>query len=99
MHNITIDPKIFTALGVTLDDTQREALLQHFQETLEERVGLAVFDLLSDDEAEELLKVSQAGDDAATHQWVSAHVPDLAHVIQDEYDILLGELADHADRL
>jgi hypothetical protein len=99
----TIDPKalkqILDALEVKLDEKQQAALHEHMQTTLQERVGLALAELLDDDEVSELIKLTHQDDQAGLVAWLDAHVPDYQEVVQDEIDILLGELAENSDQL
>jgi len=96
---MTIDTSILTSLGINLDDKQAAALSQHFEETLQERIGLAIFDQLDDDQATELIALQEQSDDQAVADWIKQHVPDYATIAQDEADILLGELAGDADAI
>jgi HEAT repeat protein len=94
---MTIDNSVLEALGINLSDKESEALKQHFEETLQERVGLALFDELDDDQVTELTALQDKGDDQAVADWIKQHIPDYEAIIQDEADILIGELAKSAD--
>jgi hypothetical protein len=96
---ITIDTNILTSMGITLPANQEADFLNYLYATLEERVGYAVTELLDDAEFDELIELQEHADDATVEAWVLQHVPDLAAVIQDEFDILMGELAENADSL
>lgn len=96
---ITIDKNLLTSLGVTLPENEEEEFLQYLYTTLEERVGNAITQLLSDDEFDELMELELKADDATIEAWIQRHVPDYANIVQDEFDILMGELAAHADSL
>lgn len=89
---ITITPETLQELGIELGDATEE-FMQELNQQINERVGAALLELLDDEEAKELIKVSEGGDDAATTEWIVTHVPDYKEVVQDEVDILLGELA------
>lgn len=96
---ITIDPSLLATLGVNMSEEEQKSFAEHLQATLEERVGLAVTELLDDDKVAELIELTQNGDDTATTAWLEQNVPDYKDVIQDEYDILMGEVAENADKL
>jgi hypothetical protein len=94
---MTIDNNVLQALGINLNDEKSAALKQHFEESLQERVGLALFDELDDDQATELIALQEKNDDQAVADWIKQHVPDYEAIIQDEADMLIGELAKNAD--
>lgn len=96
---ITIDKNLLTSMGIALPANQEEDFLNYLYATLEERVGYAVTELLDDDEFDELIDLQEHAEDATVEAWVLQHVPDLSAVIQDEFDILMGELAENADSL
>jgi hypothetical protein len=96
---ITIDNNLLTSLGITMPANQEEDFLDYFYTSLEERVAWAITELLTDEEFDELLDLEQRADDATISNWINAKVPDVSAVIQDEFDILLGELAENADSL
>lgn len=96
---MTIDNDILTALGINLTGDELEKFQQHFSDTLDERVGLAIFDQLSDEEATELLALQDSGDSSQISGWVRTHVPDYEAILQTEYDLLLGEIAGQAEAI
>jgi hypothetical protein len=94
---MTLDKTLFTSLGINLPKDQAEAFEKHFLETLEERVGLAIFDLLSDEEAEELIRLQDKADETTVTNWIKTNVPEYEDIVKDEFDILMGEVAENAD--
>ena len=92
-------PELLTKLGINLSTDDQASLLSELQATLQERVGLAIFDLLDDDEASTLLTLQEKGDDSAIAEWILANVPEYSELVQDEYDILVGELAEKASAI
>ena len=92
-------PELLTTLGISLSSDDQTSLLNELQTTLQERVGLAIFDLLDDDEANTLLNLQEKGDDNTISKWIVANVPEYSDLVQDEYDILVGELAEKASAL
>lgn len=96
---ITIDKDLLTSLGISLPENEEADFLQYLYTTLEERVGNAITQLLNDDEFDDLMDLELKADDATIEAWVRQHVPDYANLVQDEFDILMGELAEHANSL
>ena len=86
-------------LGIMLSSKRQEKLLETLQAELEERIGETVTTLLDDASLEELIKLTNSGDSKAANEWVASHISDYEQVMQDEYDILLGEVAENADKL
>jgi hypothetical protein len=94
-----ITPTTLHDLGIHKTEAEEAALVAHFQETLNERVGATIIDLLDDDQATHLIELTQAGDVDKTTAWLTETIPEFEQIVQNEYDILLGELAEHADKL
>lgn len=80
--------------GIEVPDDQLQPLLDYMNNVLQERVGEAVVELLGDEELEELATLQETASDTEVHDWIQAHVSDLADVVQDEIDILLGEASE-----
>lgn len=88
-----LSPQLLTSIGINLDANQQTKLSEHFEASLNERVGLAVVDSCSDAKAKELVELTNKGSDKEISDWIVNNVPDYQQIIQDEYDILLSELA------
>jgi hypothetical protein len=84
-------------VGVNLQGQDVVALLAHLNEMLEERVGTEITDALDDDKLQTLLDLQETASDEEVGNWMKANVPDFEAIVQDEIDILLGELAENAD--
>lgn len=95
---ITIDQNLLKAIGVNLPEDQLAKFTGHVIQTLEERVGIAIMELLDDEEAAELIALNEAGDETAVAAWLEENLPEYKEVIQDEFDILMGEIAENADQ-
>ena len=93
---ITIEAKLLRSLGILLDQKHEDAMLEHLQETLQERVGLAVAELLEDDELKEFYDLVQKENEAELTEWLSDNLPDYKEIIEDEFDMLMGEIANDA---
>lgn len=87
------------AFGISLGDQDEESLLDHLNETLQERIGIEVATMLDDDKLKELLIQQETADDAAIGDWLMKNVPELPQIVQDEIDILLGEIADNTSTI
>lgn len=94
-----ITPEILHELGIHKSEAEEQALIEHFEQTLNERVGVTVTDLLDDKQVEELMDLTDKGDPEATAAWLQKNVPEYDELIKDEYDILMGELAESAEQL
>ncbi len=81
------------AASIIVAEDEVEAYLAQANQTLAERIGAEITDSLTDEEIDEMVGVQEAGDAAALQAWLIANVPELGEIVQDEVDILLGELA------
>lgn len=90
---ITVTPSMLTDLGIDLNQVDTDSFIGHIQETLEERIGIAIAELLDDDEVSHLIKLTEADNEPATEAWLNIHVPEYKDVVKDEFDILMGEIA------
>ena len=89
---------ILQNLGIDLTEEDFASLSQHFETTLDERVINEIVLELEPEQAAELAQL-QGSDDQAVLAWLQANVPDLADIVSDEIDILLGELAENSESL
>lgn len=96
---IKMDPRLIVLLGIDLPKNQQTAFTEHAQETLNERVGLALIDTLNDDQAAHLIQLSRLNNPKAFTAWVRDNVPNYQQIISDQVDILMEEIADSADHL
>ena len=98
MKNTTIDPAVLHSIGIVLDPAAEAELVEALQKALESRIGLAIIELLDEDAAAELDRLTDERDQAKLSEWIATHVPDYQQVVQDEYDILMGEVAKDVDK-
>lgn len=87
-----------TDLGIELNEADYQALSDHFDTTLHQRVVDEIIDELMPEQADELAAL-QGHDDTEIQAWLTANVPDLAEIVSDEVYILLGEIAEHSDAI
>lgn len=100
MRHSIITKDHLEAVGITpTSEQETEALLAHLNTTLEERIGAEITTGLDDVKLAELVAVQSEVDDAKLADWMRANVPELQEIVEDEIDILLGEIADNADSL
>lgn len=95
MNQTVITEEILTSVGINLEGQDVNSLLTHLNDTLDERVGKEVTNSLDDDKLAELLKLQETATDDEVGTWLTANVPELQQITQDEVDILLGELAEN----
>ena len=93
-----LTPDIVRNLGIELAEADMQSLAEHFEATLDERVINEIVLSLTPEQAQQLAELQQAGDDTIL-EWLQANVPDLADIVADEIDILLGELAESSETL
>lgn len=94
----SLSKDFLTSIGIDLDEATYQVLADHFDETLSQRIIEEIIDSLDEAQIAEFNQLkSSSGDEL--WQWVQANVPDLPDIIQDEVDILLGELAENAENI
>lgn len=91
--------KLLKSLDVQMNEDHKAAFVEHLNEQLQERVGLAIADLLDEDELDEYIKISDSGNKEATQRFIAEYLPDIQDIISDELDILLGDIAESSDDL
>lgn len=89
---IRINEELLDTLGIQLSDDEKPAFMEHIQQEIEARAGLAIADLLDDDELTELIKLQSNGDSKAVTTWIETTLPDIKDIIQDEFNLLIGEV-------
>jgi HEAT repeat protein len=85
----------FQLLGVDLNENSRSAFVENFRVTLMERVIAAVAETLSDDQLYTLGQMK--GKDDGIIDWLQDNVPNLKAIVDDEIDILIGEIIESRD--
>lgn len=94
-----ITQETVSGLGIDLKNQDIDALLNHLNETLEERIGTEITDSLDDEKLQELVNLQANASDEETAKWLETNVPDLKQIVQDEIDILLGEIAENSNAI
>ena len=93
-----LSKQLIQDLGIELSEQDYISLAEHFETTLQERVINEITMELSPEQAEELATMQNASDEDLL-AWLQANVPDLAEIVSDEVDILLGELAENSETI
>lgn len=93
-----LSPTLLENLGINLSEEHYQALAEHFETTLDERVINEIVLELSPEQAEQLANLQQAGDEEVL-TWLKTNVPDVAEIVADEVDILLGEIAENSEAI
>jgi len=75
-----LSPTLLENLGINLSEEHYQALSEHFETTLNERVINEIVLELSPEQAEQLATLQQAGDEEVL-AWLKANVPDVAEIV------------------
>ncbi len=93
-----LSKQLIQDLGIELSEQDYASLSEHFETTLQERVINEITMELSPEQAQELAAM-QSASETDLLAWLQANVPDLAEIVSDEVDILLGELAENSEAI
>lgn len=86
------------SIGISLDDDTYLSFTTYFDETLSTRIIDEIIDELDENQLSEFEKLKDSNDDQLW-QWVNSNIPNLSKIIQDEVDILLGDVAENSDNI
>lgn len=89
-----ITQSTLTTLGIDLSDQDVDALLDDLNETLQERVGTEITQSLTEDQLKELVELQESASEAQIGEWLQKNIPDMQQIIQNEIDILIGEIVE-----
>ena len=89
-----------SSVGINLPDDQAQALIQHVEETVNERISEEIVDSLDDAQLAELVAL-QDGDVPAEQleAWIRERVPEYDEIVEDNVTIVLGELVENSDAI
>lgn len=93
-----ITKDLLTQIGVNISDQDIEKLSEYFETTLDKRVMDSIIAELDDTQLASL-EQAKSGTDEQLIEWLNSNVPELKDIIEEETNILLGELAEHSDGL
>jgi hypothetical protein len=94
MHPQYITQSTLETLGIDLTGEDVDALLDDLNETLQERVGTEITQALSEDQLKELVDLQESATETEIGVWLQKNVPDMQQLIQNEIDILIGEIVE-----
>jgi len=102
---ITISTTMITkaqlnSVGINLPDDQMQALIQHVEETVNERINEEIVDSLDDAQLAELVALQD--DDVPAEQveaWIRGRVPEYDEIVEDNVTIVLGELVENSEAI
>jgi hypothetical protein len=94
----TLSKDFLQSIGINLDDSTFIAFSEHFDATLKERIISDIVDELDDEQLGQLEQLKNSDGDQIWH-WIQTNVTDLSEIIQEEVDILLGDVAENADHI
>lgn len=97
MQDPVITPTLLAEAGIKIPEDQVADLVDHLNAELEERIGEEITNSLDDDKLEELVELQKTADDEAVSKWLEANVPELGDIVQDEIDILIGEISENSE--
>lgn len=95
---LSLSKEFLTGIGVELDDETHKLLSEHYDTTLSDRVTTEIVEELDDEQLQQLQALKGAPDEQL-QAWLTANVPELSEIIEDEVAILLGEIAENSDKL
>lgn len=87
------------SVGINLPDDQAQALIQHVEETVNERISEEIVDSLDDAQLAELVALQ---DDVPAEQleaWIRERVPEYDEIVEDNVTIVLGELVENSEAI
>ncbi len=93
-----LNKKFLEGIGVELNEQTFDALSEHYEQTLNERVMAEIVDGLDQDQLQALHSL-EGGEADPLSAWLVANVPQLDEIIEDEVAILLGEIAENGDQI
>lgn len=97
MNDAIITKELLEEFGIDLTDKDTDSLLAHLNETLQERVGTEITQSLTDEQLATLVALQEKGSDEEVSAWLEQNVPELQAIIDDEIDILLGDLDENTE--
>lgn len=89
-----LDNNLLANYGINIPEEDKEEFFKQLGERLEEAVGLAIIEKLSDDKAKELMELTDSADDNAVAEWLKVNAPDYDDIADRELDLLLTEVAE-----
>jgi len=95
----TITENDLHKLGIDLIGNELTSLLDHLNEELNDRVGESILRELSDDQIDEYNEIMKTDDDNIIGGWILKQIPDFQQIVQDEINVVLGEVAEKSTEI
>jgi hypothetical protein len=90
---IRIDAEYLREVGLgDLSDWEKNLFLKHVYETLEERVGLELADLMTNTQLDEFEIFFDQKDDAGAFSWLEENFPSYKEIVEAKYEELKAEV-------
>ena len=90
--------QFLASIGVVLDEQTYQALSEHYEDTLNDRIIESVIGELDERQLEGLRRLKGANT-SALQKWLTVNVPSLDEIIETEVAILMGDIAESADSI
>jgi hypothetical protein len=97
MNHQFITQATLEALDVDLTGEDVESLLDHLNETLQERISAVITESLNDDQLKTLLAMQESASDEDLGAWLEENVADMQQIVSTETDILMAEILEEDD--
>lgn len=97
--NYIITEANLNEMGIELSADKMTSLLDHLNQELNERVGTALLQELDDEQIDEYNEFIKTASEDQVGEWLSAKIPEFTQIIQDEIDVMLGDVAEKAEKL
>ena len=97
MEEQFITEDMLTDLGIDLAGEDKVAVLAQLNDTLQERIGVEISQLLDETELEELQELQESSSDEIVDEWLEKHVPNLEDIVSNNVVALLDEMTKDAD--
>lgn len=94
MNHQFITQSTLEALDIDLTGEDVEALLDHLNETLQERVSAEITESLNDDQLKTLATMQESASDEELGTWLEENVSGMQELVQNEIDILISEIVE-----
>lgn len=94
MNHQFITQQTLEALDIDLTGEDVEALLDHLNETLQERIGAEITESLNDEQIKTLADMQESASDEALGTWLEENVSGMQDIVQNEIDILMAEIVE-----
>lgn len=95
-----ITREILDEFGIKIPDgADEKMLLETLNDELAARVGREIAEEIDDEKFDEMVALQESDDAEKLQKFLAENVENLAEIVEDERDILLGEIAENAEKL